>query len=283
MDHSKFKPAYILSAIVAVMLVMASAGGLFLDGLYRDNTWVTTQFRGSDLVRLVVAAPVLVVALLLTRRGSPRAQLIWLGILWLTLYDYAFYLFGAAFNEFFLIYVALFSLSILALIFALSRVDADAIGRKFRTRTPVKWIAGYMLFIAVFLGGLWLAQSLSFIVTGQLPQSIVDSGHPTGIVFALDLALLVPGMVLGALWLWQRRPWGYVLGAMMLVKGTLYPLALIGMGVFYTNATGTWDALMPFWVAFAVVSLIASGFFFGNMQPEQEQPENERPQSLIPT
>ena len=117
----------------------------------------------------------------------------------------------------------------------------------------------------------------------SLPQSIVDSGHPTGIVFALDLALLVPGMVLGALWLWQRRPWGYVLGAMMLVKGTLYPLALIGMGVFYTNATGTWDALMPFWVAFAVVSLIASGFFFGNMQPEQEQPENERPQSLIPT
>lgn len=280
MDQTRFKSAYILSAVIAALIIVASAGGLFLDGLYRDNTWATTQFRGSDVVRLVVTAPVLVAALVLAWRGSPRAQLVWLGTLWLAVYDYAFYLFGAAFNDFFLIYVALFALSILALIFALPQVDANAIGRQFQARTPVKWIGGYMLFIAVFLGGLWIAQSLSFVVTGQLPQSIVDSGHPTGIVFALDLALLVPGMVLGALWLWQRRSWGYVLAAIMLVKGTIYPLALIGMAVFYTNATGAWDPLAWFWIAFAIASLIASGFFFGNMQSDQKQPEDERPRLL---
>ena len=280
MDQTRFKSAYILSAVIAALIVVASTGGLFLDGLYRDNTWATTQFRGSDVVRLVVTAPVLVAALVLAWRGSPRAQLVWLGTLWLAVYDYAFYLFGAAFNDFFLIYVALFALSILALIFALPQVDAHAIGRQFQARTPVKWIGGYMLFIAVFLGGLWIAQSLSFVVTGQLPQSIVDSGHPTGIVFALDLALLVPGMVLSALWLWQRRSWGYVLAAIMLVKGTIYPLALIGMAVFYTNATGAWDPLAWFWIAFAIASLIASGFFFGNMQSDQKQPEDERPRLL---
>ena len=230
---TKYRTAYNLSIIITSLIIVASAGGLFVDGLYRDNTWTTTQLRGSDLVRLLVAVPIMITALIFTKRGSSKALLIWLGMLWLTVYDYAFFLFGAAFNVLFLIYVALFSLSILALIFALPRVDAKAIRRKFKARTPVKWISAYMLFIAIFLGGLWTAQTLNFIATGQLPQSNIYSGHPTNIVFALDLALLVPGMVLAAVWLWKRLPWGYILGAMMLVKGTIYPMALIGMAIFY--------------------------------------------------
>lgn len=271
MVPTKFRTAYNLSIIITVLIIVASAGGLLIDGLYRDNTWTTTQLRGSDLVRLVVAVPVLVAALMFTKRGSQRALLIWLGMLWLTVYDYAFFLFGAAFNVFFLVYVALFSLSILALIFAVPRVDAKAISRKFKARTPVRWISGYMLFIAIFLGGLWGAQTLNFMVTGQLPQSNIDSGHPTNIVFALDLALLVPGLVLAAIWLWQRRPWGYILGAMMLVKGTIYPMALIGMAIFYYDATGIWDPLAWFWIVFTAVSLIASATFFGNIESGREQ------------
>ena len=133
---------YNLSIIITILIIVASAGGLFIDGLYRDNTWTTTQLRGSDLVRLLVVVPVLVAALILTKRGSQSALLVWLGMLWLTIYDYAFFLFGAAFNEFFLIYVALFSLSILALIFALPWVDANTISQKFQARTPVRWISG---------------------------------------------------------------------------------------------------------------------------------------------
>jgi len=268
---TKYRTAYNLSIIITSLIIVASAGGLFIDGLYRDNTWTTTQLRGSDLVRLLVAVPIMITALIFTKRGSSKALLIWLGMLWLTVYDYAFFLFGAAFNVLFLIYVALFSLSILALIFALPRVDAKAIRRIFKARTPVKWISAYMLFIAIFLGGLWTAQTLNFIVTGQLPQSNIDSSHPTNIVFALDLALLVPGMVLAAVWLWKRRPWGYILGAMMLVKGTIYPMALIGMAIFYYDATRIWDPLAWFWIVFTAVSLMASAVFFGNIGSSREQ------------
>jgi hypothetical protein len=54
---------------------------------------------------------------------------------------------------------------------------------------------------------------------------------------------------------------------MMLVKATLYPLALLGMGVFAARA-GVPDAgdLTYFWLFFAAVSLVASAFFFGNIQ-----------------
>lgn len=210
MLQSKFRWSYLLSAIIAILIIVASAGGLFLTGLYRDNTWTSSQFRGSDLVRLVVAVPLLVAALILARRGSQRAQLIWLGML-------------------------------------------------------------------------WLAQSLSFVISRQIPQPVINSGHPTGVVYALDLALLVPGMVLGAIWLWQRRPWGYVLAAIMMVKGTIYPLALIGMALFYADATGTWEPLTLFWVFFAVASLVASGFLFGNMQSEARQLNIIQPKGEVPS
>jgi hypothetical protein len=59
--------ARLLSVIVALLAFVASAGGLFWEGLYRDNTLVTAAFRGNDLITLVVAVP----GLLLADRDGP--------------------------------------------------------------------------------------------------------------------------------------------------------------------------------------------------------------------
>ena len=97
------RTAYRLSAIIIVLALVASLGGLFIKDIYRDNTFVTAAWNGNDFVTLVIALPLLVVSLILSMRGSQRAQLVWLGMLDYMLYNYAFYLFGAAFNSFFLI------------------------------------------------------------------------------------------------------------------------------------------------------------------------------------
>ncbi|MCX7593725.1 MAG: hypothetical protein N2235_08195, partial [Fischerella sp.] len=96
MLDSKLKSAYVLSSIIAVLAGIAAAGGLFIDDLYRDNHYVTLGWFGNDWVTLVVAVPILVIALILSARGSQRAQLVWLGMLDYTLYNFGFYLFGAA-------------------------------------------------------------------------------------------------------------------------------------------------------------------------------------------
>jgi hypothetical protein len=38
MSQAKLKTAYVLSAIIAILMIVQSMGGLFLHGLYRDNT-----------------------------------------------------------------------------------------------------------------------------------------------------------------------------------------------------------------------------------------------------
>jgi hypothetical protein len=263
----KLTPAYLLSVIIAILATAASAGGLFLEGLYRDNAFVTALWGGNDLVTLVVAVPMLVVALILSRRGSHRALLVWLAMLNYMVYNFAFYLFAAAFNRFFLMYVALFTLSVLALIVGLVNIDAKLISQRFRSRTPVKWISGYLLLIATGLSTIYVIQSLGFVATGELPEIIVKTGHPTSVVFALDMSLLVPVFAIGAIWLWRRRPWGYVFASMSMIKGTTYTLVLTVAALWGANAGVPGAASeIPMWSLLTIVGLIGSLSLLGNMK-----------------
>lgn len=266
-----------LSATIASLMTLASAIGLFVDGFYRDNAWATAGFRGNDLVTLVIVVPLMIGALALTRRGSARATLVWLGTVAYALYNYAFYLFGATFNELFLVYAALVSLAVWTLVLALPTLDVEALARCFAPRTPVRWIAANMLLIALFLGGMWGAQSIVFVAIGTLPQVITDSGIQTSIVFALDLALLMPAMAIGAVLLWRRRPWGYALGAILMIKGSAYTLALLAMSVFAANAhiAGAWD-FAPFWAFFFLTSLLATAALLRGLQSRPSADAGER-------
>jgi hypothetical protein len=187
------------------------------------------------------------------------------------LYNYAFYLFAAAFNQFFLFYVALFTLSIYALIFALKEIDAAQIKQQFRERTPVKLIGGYLLLIAAGLSFLWISGALRFAATGEVPQDILKTEHPTGIVYALDLSLLIPAMALGGFWLWRREAWGYILAAMSLIKGATYTLVLT-VGSLSAMSTGTPEASqeLPIWLSLTFFSVVAIGFLLGNMKSVEE-------------
>lgn len=262
------KTTITLSTIIAVLAAVAAGGGLLINSLYQDNFRVTAGWFGNDLVTLFVAVPLLVAAIILTRRGSSRAHLALLGMLDYTLYNFAFYLFGSALNSFYLLYVALFALSIFALVFGLAALDVKGVVKQFRRRTPVKGIAVWMALVALFLGGFWVAQSLSYVFTGQVPDIVQAVDWPTNVVGALDLTFVVSVNALGAVWLWGRRPWGYVLAVVMNVKGAVYMLALAATTITAYQAgaiDGASEAIL--WGVIGAGCLIACGFLLGNLQP----------------
>lgn len=266
MFKTKFKPALVFSIMIAALAALASAGGLFFEDLYRDNAFVTTTWFGNDAVTLLLGVPILVAALFFSARGSLQAQLVWLGMLDYMLYNYAFYLFGAAFNAFFLVYAALLGLSIFAFIFGLINLDAERIRQQFSDRTPVKWISGYFLFFALGLGTIYLIQSIAFIFTGQLPAIVMMAEHPTNIVFALDLTLLIPWQVVGAIWLMKRHPWGYVIAGILSVKGPLYTLVLGVNSILAVKDGISQTSELPLWGSLTVLGLAAGALLFGNMK-----------------
>jgi hypothetical protein len=266
----KQRTAIILSMMITIGAVISSLGGLFIKDLYRDNLFVSSVWKANDFVTLIVAVPVLLASINLLKQESKRAKLVWLAMLDYMLYNYAFYLFAAAFNKFFLLYVALFTMSIFALIFSLVNIDVQVIGQSFREKTPVKWISSYMLFVAISLSMIYVIQSANFIVSGELPAIIETTGHPTNIVFALDLSLLIPILVLGAIWLWKRQPWGYILAGISLGKGVVYNTVLAA-GAYWATQSGVEGVSgeIPLWITLAVIGLIAIIFLLKNMAEEK--------------
>jgi hypothetical protein len=132
----KMKAPYILTTALAALMVLQSVLGLVFKEHYRDLEWIKATWFGNDWVTLVVAVPLLVIALLMARRGSVQALLLWLGLVGYGVYNYAYYLLGAALNAFFLLYVVAFVLSAVTLIVALSRLDVSQVAASFLETTP---------------------------------------------------------------------------------------------------------------------------------------------------
>ncbi len=255
-----------VSVLIAILAAFVSFGGLFMDKLYHDNDLVVAAWQGNDIVTLFLVVPVMLLSLAFLKKSPVMARLFWMGCLWYMIYNYMFYMFGAAFNVFFLLYIAIFTLSSYTFIFALIQTNAIAISKSFLDRTPVKWISGFMIFFAGLLCTLWMVMSLSFVFTGIVPQSILQTDHPTGVVFAVDLSLLTPSLFFSAVLLWKKRPWGYVLSAIVLVKATAYGLVLLIMSVVTFIKQGLVDPFIVLWSILTLGCLLSLTFLLGNMK-----------------
>jgi hypothetical protein len=130
------------------------------------------------------------------------------------------------------------------------RLDVAAIGAAFHRGTPRLWPAAVLALLGLGLGGVWMAQATVALTTGTVPASVTASGHPTAVVFAVDLTLLVPFFLTAAVGLWRDLSWGPVAGAAVAVSGATYTLLLAGMGLGADPAVveGA-TTLVPLWLA----------------------------------
>ncbi len=255
--NAPLRAASVPSWAIVVLMAFASVLGLAVEDLYADDAWAREAFRGGDLVSLVVVVPLLLLALALVLRGSRRGEVLWAGALAYALYDYAYYVFGAEFNDVFLLHIALFTLSAFALACLLPNLDAAAIRDALRADTAARWVGGFLVVVGLAQGALWVFVVVRFAVTGELLEDIPASGQH--LVFAVDLSLLVPALVVAGVLLFRRTAIGYVLGALMCVMGATYQLNLLMAGVYQDAADveGV-SAFPPEGIGLTVAFLIAT-------------------------
>jgi len=220
-----------LTAPIAVLVAIAAGVGLFIEGLYRDPSSLVAQAMGQDVVTLVVALPALVISAFLASRGSARGRLVWLGVLGYVVYTYLTYAFGIRFNSLFLVYVALLGCSLYALIGGLATTDFEALKVRFTQKTPVKAASVFLAVVAILFYFVWLSEAVPAVLLGEVPQSVVEDGTPTNVVHVVDMAWLLPGMLLTAVWLWRERAIGYALAGALLTLLALLVLAIVAMAV----------------------------------------------------
>lgn len=228
------RAAFVLSGLIVGLMVASAVAGLFVDGLYPDGAWAREALRGGDLATLVVAVPLLLGALILSARGSRRAKIVWVAMLGYSIYNYAYFVFGAEFNDVFLLHIAIFSMSIFALALLAPRLDVAGIAARIRGGAAARWVGAFLVLTGVGQGGLWAFLLVRFALTGELLADIPEDGQH--LVFALDLALLAPTLVLAGILLFRRTAVGLVMGAAVALFGAAYQVNLALAGVFQDAA-----------------------------------------------
>ncbi len=227
---------------------------------YYDTVSFAAQQQGNDFVTLLVGLPLLAVSTWLAFRAKPgsatglRSLLLLTGTLGFFLYTYMSMSFLTAYNQLFLVYVALFSLSLVAFLLSVLSVDVRALPQAFTDRLPQRGIAALLLVAGVFLLVAWLGRIVPPLLKNQIP---VLENTTTLVIQALDLGLIVPLVILAAILLLRRSVWGYLLSSVAVMKIITMGLAVCVMGVNMTLAgTPESPVLVGIFLALTLANLV---------------------------
>lgn len=160
------------------------------------------------------------------------------------------------FNELFLVYIALFGLSLFTLVGGVVSTDAERIRQTLEGHVNLSLYSGALTVIGLGLGALWLSDVVPPLLSGTTPSLIEESGQQAMASHVIDLGVVVPSILLSATWLYQGRSWGYVFAGIELVLGgTLAaPIGLMTL-VFMTGDTVT---VSPIAAVFTFLPILVS-------------------------
>lgn len=275
MKTTENRTAFWSSVVVLVATLASTLAALIWPSIYRDNFFVRTAWRANDWVTLFLLP---VFSFVLFRREQDKAQLLWFGMLGYFAYNFTFYLFGAAFNKLFLFYVSIVSISGLTLLSLASSLVRRSWTIKAGWR---KGIATYSLFIALLLLSVEVPPIIAFLSAGTVPETVRLTAHPTAVVYALDLSYVIPVSAVCAVLLWQNKPLGVVLAALMLVKGAAYGLVLVAGTVLIALREGTTDPLLPFYIAITIGGLLGLTILLRQSGSSSFERERKRRQTTV--
>jgi hypothetical protein len=235
-------------------------------GLYKfDTVSSASQEVAQDVVTLVLGIPLLVVGIVLACKGLLRGRLLLAGSFGYFLYTYASMSFLTAFNSLYIVYVALFSLSLFGFILTLSGIDPNNVVNHLGEHFPRKTFAIYFLIVAAFLSLAWLKLVIPPMISGEPPAGLESA--ITMVIQSLDLGIIVPTSVLTAILLLKKRAWGYTLATVVLLKIFTMGAALIAMIINQIIQKVTIDPVVSvFFVLIGLSGMILAIIAFRNIR-----------------
>lgn len=195
-------------SVASVVSIRGVAFEMTTTGVYAWNSArVVAEGVGWDVFTLLVVAPALLVAAVLVARASFRGLLFALGVLGYVVYQYFEYAVTWAFGPLFLPFVVIVGAAMLTLLGVAALVTRDGVTGRFGGSFPrVAWSV-LSVTMATLLTVSWLAR-IRQALDGDLAGAGLTS-ETTLTVQAIDLAVVVPLLVLSAALAWRRSAVGY--------------------------------------------------------------------------
>jgi hypothetical protein len=248
MDRGSHRGIATLCLLIALITAAVSGTGVFLrgdgetvtvisprgeryemvdTGIYRYNAQrLVAEGVGWDIFTLFLVVPALLIALPLLTRGSLRGRLFVLGLLAYLFYQYFMYAMTWAFGPLFLPFVVIYAASLAALVWVVSTIDLTTLPYRFAERFPYRGMAVFAAVMGVLLVLMWLGRIVPAL-GGEIQGVLL--GQSTLVVQAMDLGLIVPLVFVTAVTTWRRRPVGYLLAPVVVVKAVAMAGAICAM------------------------------------------------------
>jgi hypothetical protein len=220
---------------------------------------------GQDLVTLLIGIPILLLSLYLVSKDSLRGNLIWMGTIFYFLYSYASMSFAASYNQLFLIYVALFSLSLYTLIYGLLSLDAKTIKKSISPGITIKLAGVFLITSGAMLALMWLKMIIESLLTGTPPAAMET--YTTMVIQAMDIGVIFPGTLISGALILKGKEWGYALVSILLIKASLLGTAILSM-IFFMVQSGVNVELgqVLFFAVVTITGIIISVAFYKKIE-----------------
>ncbi|WP_461246406.1 hypothetical protein [Treponema sp. R6D11] len=221
---------HILSILIILLAIIASGFGLFYkndgqsfdfinqygdiikiygNGIYKnDSYFMAPIFKGTDCTIMFLAIPLLIIALIMDiKKRTIKTNLFLTAIIALFVYYSASISFGVVYNVLHLIYIALFSCSIYALIIGFMLLKKYTINISVRMNT--NGIKIFLFFCGLSLFVAWLPDIITSLINKKSLELIEI--YTTQITYVLDMAIISPSIFICLYNLNKDNNMGYIL------------------------------------------------------------------------
>ena len=233
---------------------------IYGKGIYRNMSQsAAPDGIAQDIVTIILAIPLLLISFSKARKGSLKWKLVLAGTLLYFLFTYLLYMVLIMYNELFLIYVLLASLSFYAFILTMISFDLEDLAARFDENISVKFVGGFLIFIAITVGFNWLGRIVPPLLDGSIIPEVIE--HYTSLpVQGLDLAFMLPTAFLSGVLLIKRNNYGYLL-APVILNFLIIMMTAIGAKVIGQALQGV-EGVLPVVIVFLAFAAIAAGSSF---------------------
>jgi hypothetical protein len=243
-----------LSLLVSLLVVFVAVFGFADQSIYtaKLNTISLAELMGQDLVSLLVGLLGLVF-LLAYQQANKLMAITWLGCLTYFAYIYAYFSFSLVSSIFFILYLAIFGLSLFCFVFLLAGMNRGSDCLVVNPLYPRRALSIFFVAVVVIMLGIELTYMVQTTIVAGSSLKLFDA------FYSLDLAIVFPAMIIAAVLNWRKKTIGHVLIGVILVKVITIMPALLFNDVFHWLQTGRFLDLTFDFIALAFT--VCAGFF----------------------
>lgn len=217
MNTKRSRLTAMITLLVSILALFASLKGVFDENLYSDVFLagsLSENLIGGSIAQDIVTIPLAFImglqSFIFLRKTNLKSFIVIIGLATYTFYAFGLYAIQGQYTSIYIVYLAIFSLSISSVVLGLLSFKSEEISlyvlpKKLRSATII--FIGMMLIVLI---PVWLNM-----ITSDIARHIPADTYA---VFLLDLTIVFPALGIILISLWYKHPFATILAGIGLLK-----------------------------------------------------------------